>query len=118
MNTSDLETIANSKENSRIRAEIWGDFVDWDNRRRGESGFLIAQLKRYNCQKIFDAALGDGVDTIYLIQQGFNVSSNDNDEAFRQKAIENAKRLGLKISPTNLDWRDLDKEYKEDTFDE
>jgi methylase of polypeptide subunit release factors len=117
MKTADLEVIANSKENSNILAEIWGDFVNWDNRRRGEKGFLITQFKKNNCQNIFDVALGDGVDAIYLIQQGFNVSSNEINEAFRKKAIENAQRLGLNISPTNLDWRDLTKEYKEDSFD-
>ena len=117
MKPIDLEKVANSKENSKIRAEIWGDFVGWDNRRRGENDFFITQLKKHNCQKVFDVALGDGADAIYLIQQGFDVSSNEVDEAFRQKAIENARKLGLKISPTNLDWRDLDKEYKEDTFD-
>lgn len=44
MENRDLAEIANSSENSRIRAEIWGDFVGWDNRRRGENGFLVSQL--------------------------------------------------------------------------
>lgn len=29
MESQDLAEIANSPENSRIRAGIWGDFVDW-----------------------------------------------------------------------------------------
>lgn len=112
-----LEDISDSKENAKIRAEIWGDFVGWDNRRRGENGFLSNQLKEHDCRKILDVALGDGVDTIYLIQEGFEVSSNEVDSPYREKAIENAKKAGLTINPTNLDWRELTKSYKENSFD-
>lgn len=113
----DLAEIANSAENSRIRAEIWGDFVNWEGRRKGENGFLVNQLKEHGVKKVLDVALGDGVDTVYLLQQGFEVSCNEVDDAFRAKAIENAKKFGLTISPTTLDWRELDKKYQEDSFD-
>lgn len=43
---SELAKYADSEENAKTRAEIWGDFVGWDNRRRGENGFLINQLKK------------------------------------------------------------------------
>ena len=76
---SELVKYAVSGGNSKARAEIWSDFVDWDNRRRGENGFLPTQLKRFNCKKVLDVALGDGVDTIYLLQQGFEVESNEVD---------------------------------------
>lgn len=104
-------------KNSKILAEIWGDFVGWYNRRKGEGNFLINALKKYECKKILDAASGDGVDTIYLLQQGFNVLSNDIDPAFRQKAIENARKDGLSITPTDLDWRELTKKYPEASLD-
>lgn len=51
-----MAEIANSAENSRIRAEIWGDFVGWDNRRRGENGFLVNQLKEHMSRRILDVA--------------------------------------------------------------
>ncbi len=111
METSELAKFADSEENSRIRAEIWGDFVGWDKRRRGENGFLVTQLKKHQCQNVVDIALGDGVDAIYLLQQGFNVSANEFDEAFRQKAVENAKKVGLNLSPTSVDWRNLTEAY-------
>lgn len=117
MDLQKLIKYADSSENSKIRAEIWGDFVGWDNRRRGENGFLINQLRKYNVHKVFDVALGDGVDTIHLLQQGFEVSSNEVDDAFREKAIENAKKSGFSIEPTNLDWRQLSKTYPENSFD-
>ncbi len=113
----EIEKIAESPENSRIRAEIWGDFVGWDNRRRGENGFLVSQLNRYQSRRVLDVALGDGVDTIYLLQQGFDVSCNEIDDAFRKKAIENAKNQGCDISPTALDWRDLTAEYGKESVD-
>lgn len=117
MDLKKLIKYADSPENSKIRAEIWGDFVGWDNRRRGENGFLINQLKKYTAHKILDVALGDGVDTIYLLQNGFDVSSNEIDDAFREKAIENAEKARFEIQPTNLDWRELLKSYPENSFD-
>lgn len=117
MEMQNLEEIANSAENSRIRAEIWGDFVDWEGRRGGENGWLLNQLKEHGVKKVLDVALGDGVDTVYLLQQGFDVSCNEFDDAFRAKAIENAKKFGFFINPTSLDWRELDKEYEENSFD-
>lgn len=117
MDLQKLIKYADSPENSRIRTEIWGDFVGWDNRRRGENGFLINQLKKNGRKKVLDVALGDGVDTIYLLQQGFDVSSNELDDAFRKKAIENARQSGFNINPTSLDWRQLSKTYSENSFD-
>ncbi|MCL4418890.1 class I SAM-dependent methyltransferase [Patescibacteria group bacterium] len=117
MNLQALIKHSESEENSKIRAQIWGDFVSWDNRRKGEDGFLINQLRKYNARKILDVALGDGVDTIYLLSQGFDVSSNEVDDAFREKAIENAKKSGFEIEPTSLNWRYLSKSYQPSSFD-
>ncbi len=117
MKKSNLDEVATSKENSKIRAEIWSDFVNWEGRRKGENGFLELILKNYGCRKILDVAIGDGVDTVHLLQSGFEVESNEVDEAFRQKAIQNAARTGLNINPTNLDWRDLSRGYDESAFD-
>jgi len=113
----EIEKFAQSAENSRIRAELWGDFVGWDNRRRGEDGWLLNQLKNYSAKKVLDVALGDGVDTIYLLEQGFDVSANEFDDAFRSKAVENTLRQGFTINPTSLDWRKLFPEYKIESFD-
>lgn len=113
----EIERIAETPENSRIRAEIWGDFVGWDGRRRGEDGFLINQLKKHSAQKVLDVALGDGVDTIYLLDKGFAVQCNEFDTAFREKAKKNAKIKGFVIAPTALDWRKLDQEYLPDSQD-
>lgn len=117
MESKDLAEIANSAENSRIRAEIWGDFVNWEGRRKGENGWLVNQLKEHQVKRVLDVALGDGVDTIYLLQQGFDVSCNEVDDAFKTKAIQNAKKFGLEIKPTALDWRKLSEAYPENSLD-
>ncbi len=57
------------------------------------------------------------MDTIYLLQNGFDVSSNELDDAFREKAIENAKKAGFNINPTSFDWRELSKNYSRSSFD-
>ncbi|OGD84490.1 hypothetical protein A2696_01375 [Candidatus Curtissbacteria bacterium RIFCSPHIGHO2_01_FULL_41_13] len=107
----EIEKFAESAENSKVRADLWGDFVGWDNRRRGENGWLFNQLKNYSAKKVLDVAVGDGVDTIFLLKQGFEVNCNEFDSAFREKAKENVQREGLVIAPTVLDWRNLDEEY-------
>jgi len=117
MDLQKLIKYVESEENSKIRAEIWGDFVGWDNRRRGENGFLLKQLNKHQVKKVLDVALGDGVDAIHLLQNGLDVSSNEIDDAFREKAIENAKKSGFNINPTSLDWRELSKTYPENSFD-
>ncbi len=116
MNLKKLINYIDSTENSRKLAELWSDYVDWKGRRKGEDGFLLDQLGKYNVHKVLDVALGDGADSIYLLQQGFNVSGNEIDDAFREKAIENAKKLGFSIEPTNLDWRNLSKSYSQNSL--
>ncbi|OGD88535.1 hypothetical protein A3J17_00715 [Candidatus Curtissbacteria bacterium RIFCSPLOWO2_02_FULL_40_11] len=113
----EIEKFTESAENSRIRAELWGDFVGWSGRRRGENGFLITQLKYHTARRVLDVALGDGADAIFLLQKGFDVATNELDNAFRKKAIENAKKAGLGLNPTSLDWRNLSSEYEPNSFD-
>ncbi len=110
------EWIENEK-NQRILAEIWGDYINWEKRRRGENGWLVNQLKKHNCRKVFDSALGDGCDSIYLTKEGFNVLSNDIDEAFIEKARENARREGISLKIYNSDWKKFAEELLEHPFD-
>ncbi len=103
--------------NSHNLAQMWGDFIDWDKRRIGENNFLVNQFNKYNVKKVFDAALGDGCDSIYLIKQDFDVTSNEIDRTFRGEALRNAKRENVMLKITNLDWRKLDSELAEGSFD-
>ncbi|MCK4473740.1 class I SAM-dependent methyltransferase [Candidatus Parcubacteria bacterium] len=103
--------------NSQNLVNMWRDYIDWDKRRIGEENFLVNQLRKYNVKKVFDAALGDGCDSIYLIKQGFDVISNEIDKIFLNKALEHAKSENIELKTTSLDWRELDKELLEKSFD-
>lgn len=97
--------------------ETWGDYIDWEKRRLGENGFLIRTLKKFNCRKIFDACLGEGCDSIYLIKNGFNVTSNELSRAFAEKALENAKKHKVKLKLSMHDWKKLSKNFPKNSFD-
>ena len=103
--------------NSQDLVQMWREFIDWDKRRAGEDNFLVNQLHKYNVKKVFDAALGDGCDSIYLIKQGFDVTSNEIDKTFLNKALENVQKENITFKITNIDWRKLDSELAEKSFD-
>jgi len=112
-----MEAIHKENYNSKVLVEMWTDFINWDKRRLGEGGFLLNTLKKFHCQKIFDSCLGDGADSIYLLKNGFNVTSNDLDNLFIQKAKEFAKKHNVTLNITEYDWRELDKHFQEKSFD-
>ena len=61
--------------------------------------------------------MGDGADSIYLLQNGFDVTSNDLDETFIRKARANAKKNNVKLKNTQHDWRDLNEHFDNNIFD-
>lgn len=103
--------------NSKVLVELWSDFIDWEKRRQGENGFLLNQLTRFDCKKVFDGCLGDGADSIYLIKEGLEVTSNDIDKLFIKKAKNHARKAGVKLNITEFDWLELDKHLEKESFD-
>lgn len=103
--------------NSQDLVQMWRDFIDWDKRRIGEDNFLVNQFHKHNVKKVFDAALGNGCDSIYLIKQGFDVTSNEIDKVFLNEALKNAKDENVSLKVATLDWRKLDTELPEESFD-
>ncbi len=104
-------------QNSPVMVDIWGDYIDWKKRRKGENRFLVRTLEKYKCKKILDAALGDGCDSIHLLKQGFDVTSNEVDQLFLERALINAQKAGVELKITNFDWRDLDQKLERESFD-
>ncbi len=96
-------------------AELWTDFVDWTGRLEKEGPFLLQHLHRRH--DIFDACLGDGVDSVYLLQHGFSVVSNERDLAFQKKAIENGIKCGVHLHIVAYDWRNLHQYHPKCQFD-
>lgn len=103
--------------NSQNLVSMWREFIDWEKRRAGEDNFLVNQFHTRNVKKVFDASLGDGCDSIYLLKQGFDVTSNEIDKVFLDKALENAKVENVELKVLSLDWRKLDTEIPAESFD-
>lgn len=103
--------------NTKVLAEMWGDFVDWNKRRTGENGFLVKTLCAYKCKRIFESCLGDGCDAIHLTKEGFDVTSNEIDTLFAEKAKENAVKENISLKITGFDWRNLSKHFSRGHFD-
>jgi SAM-dependent methyltransferase len=112
-----MKNIQKKNYNSKVLVEMWTDFIDWKKRRKGENGFLLKQLKKHRCQKVFDACCGDGADSVHLLKNKLDVTSNDIDKLFIKKARENAKRNRVQLTVTSYDWRRLDKHFKPNSFD-
>lgn len=106
-----------SQNNSTILARIWGDLVDWDERRKKDKDFLLGELVELNNPRIYDVALGDGCDSIFLIKSGFNVTSNELDPEFKKVAQLNAKKENVSLKITSLDWRDFRSNLPNERFD-
>ena len=96
---------------------MWGRYIDWQARRKGENGFLENALKRNNCGKVFNAALGDGCDTVHLLKNGFDVTNNEIDLLFMRKALDNARMHDISLKITQYDWRSLSRHFDEASFD-
>ncbi|MEK6954432.1 MAG: class I SAM-dependent methyltransferase [Candidatus Micrarchaeota archaeon] len=103
--------------NSEQLVKLWADFIDWGKRRAGEGGFLIRTLKKHGCTKVLDGALGDGCDSIYLLKEGFDVTSNEFDEEFIRKALLNSKMQKVRLELTRLDWREMGENLPRASFD-
>jgi glycine/sarcosine N-methyltransferase len=87
--------------------EIWADFVDWPKRKAGEAGFIKRNLAKHGCRSVYDLCVGGGFDSIELLLTGFDVTSNEVDDAFLELANRNAEDRGVSLSITRFDWREL-----------
>ena len=112
-----MKSLYRENYNSPTLVDFWGEFIDWKKRRKGENGTLIRILKQNNCSKVLDASLGDGCDSIYLLKEGFEVTSNEIDSLFIEKALLNARKEKVELNVTNHDWRELDAKFPEGSFD-
>lgn len=98
-------------------ADLLLDFIDWPKRAGGENGFFAKILREHGCRTVFDSCLGDGYDAFSLIRQGLEVTGNEYDPLFREKAITNAKELGIRLDLTpGYDWRDIP-DHLDEKFD-
>lgn len=109
--------MGSDNKHSQNLVDIWGDYIDWKGRRKGENGFLIENLQKNNSKKIFNSALGDGSDSVYLLKNGFDVTNNEIDDNFLKKALENARINNVELNVTRFDWRRLSNNLEKESFD-
>jgi len=94
-------------------ARVWEVYIgDKSSRTENYRNFLVNLLKERNCKKVLDVACGTGIDSIMLLEEGFQVTSIDasdkmlkyalkkrwerrKEEAFDQWVIEEANWLSL-----------------------
>lgn len=77
---------------------------------------LVAMLKEYdvNIGKALDIGAGEGRNSIYLAQLGFNVTSIEPTKDGSNKIIDKANKLNLKINVLNCDYLTDDTNEKYD----
>jgi glycine/sarcosine N-methyltransferase len=92
---------------SNVLVDMWDDFVDAKKRMKTEGPFLMEQLGICR-RRVFDACAGTGVDSIFLLKNGYDVTSNEIDRNFMAKAIENSRREGVRLNFVSHNWLDLD----------
>lgn len=67
--------------------------------------------------RVLDAAAGLGYESIYLLQQGFDVTSNEIEPPLLDVAITNAKKDNLTLQVTTQRWQSLDESFSGPFFD-
>lgn len=110
----------NQQESSRFAKELaksWPGFVNCEKRLVTEAPFLRRVLSHYKDGIVFDAALGTGCDTIFLIQQGFTVISNEINPSLLEIAIGSALRHGVTMNVNSFDWRSIGNRMSENSVD-
>uniref|UniRef100_A0A1B0DHX4 Glycine N-methyltransferase n=1 Tax=Phlebotomus papatasi TaxID=29031 RepID=A0A1B0DHX4_PHLPP len=70
-------------------AKVWEIFIG-DKRSRTDNyrNFLINLLKKHNCKRILDVACGTGIDSILLVEEGFEVVSADISDKMLKYALQ------------------------------
>jgi SAM-dependent methyltransferase len=100
---------------SRILAGMWNDFVNAKKRMESEGPFLLRHLSSH--KNVFDAALGTGADSIFLLDKGYAVTGNEIDRHFRTIAMKNLRQANLFMPITKYDWLNLDAKTEKGSFD-
>jgi len=70
-------------------AKVWEIFIgDKKSRTENYKKFLVGLLKEKGCKRILDVACGTGVDSIMLLEEGFDVTSVDASDKMLKYALQ------------------------------
>ena len=94
-----------------------------EDRWRVTNGVIDNILDQYNSRlgpfKILDLALGGGHDSIFLINRGYDVISNEIEDVYIDQAKQNAAKEGVTLNVRKCYWQEMDKSplYQQNEFD-
>ncbi|KAJ8919268.1 hypothetical protein NQ315_003852 [Exocentrus adspersus] len=70
-------------------AKVWEIFIgDKKSRTENYKNFLVGLLKRKGCKRVLDVACGTGIDSIMLLEEGFEVVSVDASDKMLKYALK------------------------------
>lgn len=70
-------------------AKIWEVFIgDKQQRTQNYRDFLVGLLQRKGCRRILDVACGTGIDSVMLLEEGFEVISIDASDKMLKYALK------------------------------
>jgi len=70
-------------------AKVWTKYVGDEQQRTGYyRNRLLSILRQQNCKTIFDVACGTGIDSIFLLEEGFEVASCDASDKMLKYALK------------------------------
>lgn len=95
----------------------WPLFVECEKRLRSEGDFLLSNLKKYKKGLIFDAALGIGCESVFLLRNNFKVISNEFYPNLIPFALDHAQKNHVNLDIKSYDWRKLEFSVPPETFD-
>lgn len=97
-----------------------GDFVgDIELRWKRMNGLIDNILAQYHNPRILDIALGDGHDSIFLLKKGYNIISNEIEDALLNQVLINARKENTRLAIRRVRWEDIGSspEYEPEEFD-
>jgi glycine/sarcosine N-methyltransferase len=100
-------------------ADQWHRFVSAQARVEALGPFVEDRIQRLKTKRprILDAATGIGCDSIYLIDRGYDVVSNEIEHKFASFAREVAETSGVKLKLKRYDWRHFEHMAQASSFD-
>lgn len=82
------ETVQDQYANGKA-AKVWEVFIgDKEKRTSVYRNFLVDLLKKNGCKRILDVACGTGVDSVMLVEEGFEVVSIDASDKMLKYALQ------------------------------
>ena len=94
-------------------AAHWDELVGWKRRSAADKAFLLHLLRKYNCKRILDVALGTGFHTIELMSEGLQVKSLDASQSMIDVAMTNAAKGSIQLDVVCCDWVDMNSAIRE-----